>query len=194
VKIQGCSASAGDMFADPGPPEGFGSTYVQTFELSLQVCLITRTLAVGFWYANCPLYLWKPHSGSGSPPVLSQVSQIGSHTIEHPPDRINIMKTTLFALCFLCATVAFGQNAPVLNNTAAPTEFIEHTQHAAPHTMGTEGTLLGDSVYSTEHGERPLSDFPMVVTATNERPLGDIARELRMKHANATKVIKATEN
>ena len=104
------------------------------------------------------------------------------------------MKTTFVVLCLLFATAAFGQNAPVLSNTPAPTEFVEHTQHASPHTMGTEGTLLGDSVYATEHGERPLSDFPMGVTATNERPLGDIARELKMKHASATNVIKATEN
>lgn len=104
------------------------------------------------------------------------------------------MKTTLFVLCFLCATAAFGQNAPVLNNVAQPTQFNDHVQHASPHTMGTEGTLLGDSAYATEHGDRPLSDFPMDVTATNERPLGDIARELKMKHASATKVIKVTEN
>ena len=60
--------------------------------------------------------------------------------------------------------------------------------------MGTEGTLLGDSVYSTEHGDRPLSDFPMDVTATNERPLGDIARELKKKHESATKVVKVSDN
>ncbi len=104
------------------------------------------------------------------------------------------MKTTLFALCFLCATVAFGQNAPVLANNPQPTEFVDHVQHASPHTMGTEGTLLGDSVYATEHGERPMSDFATGMTVTDERPLGDIARELKMKHASATKVIKATEN
>jgi hypothetical protein len=104
------------------------------------------------------------------------------------------MKTTLFALCFLCATAAFGQNAPVLPNNPQPTQFVDHAQHAAPHTMGTEGTLLGDSVYATEHGERPMSDFPMGVTATNERSLGDIARELKKKHESATKVMKVSEN
>jgi len=130
-------------------------------------------------------------SPSGIPLVLSQ--WLLAHN-QHPPDRIKLMKTTLFALCFLCATAAFGQNAPVLPNNPQPTQFVDHAQHASPHTMGTEGTLLGDSVYSTEHGDRPLSDFPMEVTATNERPLGDIARELKKKHESATKVMKVSEN
>jgi hypothetical protein len=104
------------------------------------------------------------------------------------------MKTTFFALCFLCATAAFGQSAPVLANNPQPTQFVDHVQHASPHSMGIEGTLLGDSAYSTEHGDRPMSDFAMEMTVTNERPLGDIARELKMKHASATKVMKVSEN
>jgi hypothetical protein len=104
------------------------------------------------------------------------------------------MKTTLFALCFLCTTAAFGQSAPVLNSTAQPTEFWDHVQHASPHVMGTEDTLLGDSIYSYAHGERPMSDFATGMTVNNERPLGDVARELRKKHASATKVVRVSEN
>jgi hypothetical protein len=103
------------------------------------------------------------------------------------------MKTTLFALCFLCATAAFGQNAPVASSNPAPTEFFEHVQHASPHGMGTESTLLNDSVYSYAAGERPLSDFATNAVSNDDRPLGDIARELRKKHATATKVVTTSE-
>jgi hypothetical protein len=104
------------------------------------------------------------------------------------------MKTTLFALCFLCATAAFGQSASVVSSAAQATEFADHARHASPHLMGTEDTLLGDSVYSTAHGERPMSDFATGMTVNDERPLGDIARELRKKHESATKVVKVSEN
>jgi hypothetical protein len=57
--------------------------------------------------------------------------------------------------------------------------------------MGQEGTLLGDSAYSYEHGERPLWEFATVKHVT---PLGDEARALRKEHSTDKKASKVWEN
>jgi hypothetical protein len=104
------------------------------------------------------------------------------------------MKTTLFAicfLCFLCATTAFAQNAPVLSGAAQPVQMTDHPQHASEHALAQESSLLSTSAYSYAKGERPLSEFG---TLKQETPLGDIARAFRKEHATAAKSAKVVEN
>ncbi|MGC2171535.1 MAG: hypothetical protein WA555_20495 [Candidatus Sulfotelmatobacter sp.] len=104
------------------------------------------------------------------------------------------MKTTIFAFCFLClfcATAAFGQSAPVLTGTPQPLQMQEHIQHASQHAMAQESSLLDSSDYTYAQGEQPLSDF---VTLKREIPLGDVARALRKKRADAPKAVEVWEN
>ena len=101
------------------------------------------------------------------------------------------MKTTIFALCFLCATAAaFGQTASVLNNTAQPLTMPEHSQQASQHAMAPESSLLGASAYSYGQGEQPVVDFG---TLPRETPLGDIARAYRKEHSGVPKAVKVFE-
>jgi hypothetical protein len=97
------------------------------------------------------------------------------------------MKTTLFALCFLCATAAFGQSASVLSNNPSPIVVADHPEHAAQHSMRPDDNLRGDSLYSYAQGEQPLSDFG---TGKVEIPLGDVARALRKAHAQDRKATR----
>jgi hypothetical protein len=107
---------------------------------------------------------------------------------QFPPDRINLMKTTIFALCFLCATAAaFGQTASVQSNNAQPISMPDDVPlRAVQHDMAMESNLLGASAYSYAQGERPMSEF---VTLKRETPLGDIARAYRKEHAMAPKAV-----
>ena len=101
------------------------------------------------------------------------------------------MKTTIFALCFLCATAAaFGQTASVLSNTAQPLSMPEHIQQASQHAMAPESSLLGASAYSYAQGEQPVVDFG---TLRRETPLGDIARAYRKQHSGVPKAVKVFE-
>jgi len=96
------------------------------------------------------------------------------------------MKTTLAVIFTLCAAAAFGQNGAVLSNQSQILEFPEHPQHAAPHAMGREQTIVGGSSdsYTVEHGERPLWEFGPVA----EKPsLGDVARAYRKEKTTAKK-------
>ena len=69
------------------------------------------------------------------------------------------MKTTLCALCFLCATAAFGQSASVLSNVPQPMVMPDHVQRAEEHGMRPFDNLRGESNYSYAQGEQPLTDF-----------------------------------
>lgn len=101
------------------------------------------------------------------------------------------MKTTIFALCFLCATaVAFGQNGAVLSNQVQPFEMPDHPQHASQHAMAAEVNLYGDSPYSYAKGEVPLSELASPIYET---PLGDIAREYKKEHSLQPKAAKVFE-
>jgi hypothetical protein len=95
------------------------------------------------------------------------------------------MKITLFALCFICATAAFGQSAPVLPNYSQPLLMPDHPQHASQHEMAQAQDLLEHSDYTYAKGERPLSDFGE--HPSEPEPLGDIARACRREHALARK-------
>lgn len=101
------------------------------------------------------------------------------------------MKTTIIVFCFLCATAAFGQNAPVLTNDPQITEFPGHPQHASQQPMATESNLLGSSAYSYAQGEQPLWEFG---GSKYEVPLGDVARAYRKSHALNKKADKVSEN
>jgi hypothetical protein len=98
---------------------------------------------------------------------------------------MNAMKTAVFALCFLCATVALGQAGAGLSSQVAVVAFESHDAVAAQHPMGTEKNLLETSVGNTwAHGERPLWE---VAPVSHPTPLGDSARLLRQAHASAKK-------
>src|SRR5271170_6787902 len=114
--------------------------------------------------------------------------------------KINLTKTNgmkpaiaaLSFLCFLCATSAFAQNAPVLSNNPAPIQIQEHVQHASDHALASESTLFSSaSPYSYAQGEVPLAD---VGTIPYETPLGDIARAYRKEHAIVPKATKVLQN
>ena len=91
------------------------------------------------------------------------------------------MKTTLFALYFLCATAAFGQAASALSSVPQPLVMSDHPQRAEEHSMRPFDNLRGESNYSYAQGEQPLSDFG---TGKVEVPLGDVARAYRKEKAN----------
>ncbi|MFZ0774831.1 MAG: hypothetical protein WCA49_14380 [Candidatus Sulfotelmatobacter sp.] len=102
------------------------------------------------------------------------------------------MKTTIIALCFLCASAAFAQSAPVLTNNPQVMQFQEHVSHASQHAMGQELTLLGSSSpYTYAQGERPLWEFG---SDKQEIPLGDVARAYRKGHTIDRKATKVFEN
>ena len=105
--------------------------------------------------------------------------------------KINLMKTTIVALCFLCATAVLGQSAPVLSNVPSMLQMQDHPQHAAEHAMAPESSLLSsNSSYTYAQGEVPLAELgsPMYQT-----PLGDIARANKKEHTTAAKAIKVLE-
>jgi hypothetical protein len=108
--------------------------------------------------------------------------------------KINLMKTTIGALsflCFLCATTAFAQNAPVMTNTSQPMQMTDHPQHASEHAMAQETSLLGASAYGYAKGEVPLAELGSLAYQT---PLGDVARSYRKEHAAVPKAAKVSEN
>jgi hypothetical protein len=118
---------------------------------------------------------------SGIPSALSHDEAIS-------PDKDQLMKTTVFAICFLCATAAaFGQTASVQSNNPQPIYMPDdRPQHASQHVMALESSLLSTSEYSYAQGEQPMSDF---VTLKRETPLGDIARAYRKEHVMAPKAV-----
>ncbi|HXM23184.1 MAG TPA: hypothetical protein VN948_18140 [Terriglobales bacterium] len=97
------------------------------------------------------------------------------------------MKTTLFLLCFLCATTALGQSftASALSNEIQPLQMVSHPAHASQHAMAAEQNLLDNSSYVYAQGERPLWEVASPVSRAT--PLGDVARMLRQEHATAKK-------
>jgi hypothetical protein len=86
------------------------------------------------------------------------------------------MKTLLLLVCILAATAAFGQAASAISSEVSPMYIPDHPQHASQHEMTPEQSILGTNSNPSAHGERPLWEF---ATTRVERPLGDIARELR---------------
>jgi hypothetical protein len=105
------------------------------------------------------------------------------------------MKTTtivaLVFLCFLCATAAFGQTAPVLPNNPQPIQMQDHPQHASEHAMALESSLFGsNSPYTYAHGEVALAELGSL---EYQPPLGTVARAYRKEHTTAARAIKVLE-
>ena len=99
--------------------------------------------------------------------------------------KINFAKATIFAICFICATCAFGQSAPVLTNTPQPIQIPDHVLHASDHALAQESSLFSaTSPYSYAKGEVPLSELGSIAYQT---PLGDVARAYRKEHSIAPK-------
>jgi hypothetical protein len=103
------------------------------------------------------------------------------------------MKTLFFVVCTLAATAAFGQSASVISSQASPIQITDHPQHASQHAMAGEQSILETNCNLSAHGERPLWEF---ATSRVERPLGDIARELRKQRdfIATKKAVSVTEN
>jgi len=87
----------------------------------------------------------------------------------------NLMKTTLFVICFFAATAAFGQSASgvaLLNAEPAMVAFNSHAGHASQHGMGSAQNLLEQSSYTHARGERP------------RRPLRHLSRRAQLSAIN----------
>jgi hypothetical protein len=95
------------------------------------------------------------------------------------------MKTTLFVLCLLCATAAFGQSVGGVMS-AEPQVFHppDHALRAYQQALAPEQNLLEGANYTYAQGERPLWE---VQPAARVVPLGDIARMLKKEHETAKK-------
>jgi hypothetical protein len=99
----------------------------------------------------------------------------------------NLMKTTLFVICFFAATAAFGQSASgaaLLNAEPMMVTFPSHAGHASQHDLGNAQNLLEQSSYTHARGERPLWE---VASPSQVTPLGDSARMLKRAHESAKK-------
>jgi hypothetical protein len=98
------------------------------------------------------------------------------------------MKTTVFVLCFLCATAAaFGQSVgggSALSAEPVIVQFVSHPGRAYQQAMGPEQNLLGQTANVQAHGVRPLWE---VAAPSYVVPLGDSARLLKQEHATAKK-------
>jgi hypothetical protein len=92
---------------------------------------------------------------------------------------------TVFALCFLCATVALGQSGGgTMSSQAYPLQLPSHEALATQHPMAIEQNLLVGAGFSWAQGERPLWE---VAPVSHPTPLGDSARTLRKEHEVAKK-------
>ena len=97
------------------------------------------------------------------------------------------MKTTLVVLIVLCAVAAFGQTASVLPNQPQIVQVPDHPQHAEPHALATERSIVGGGpeTYTYARGERPLWEFGSPLP--QPKPLGDIARAFRQEKLTSKK-------
>jgi hypothetical protein len=97
------------------------------------------------------------------------------------------MKTTLLLLCFLCATLSFGQSSVAISplvNEPQMVSFYSHPNHAMQQNMSTEQNLLERSNFTYAQGERPLWE---VASKSQATPLGDVARAIRKAHETVKK-------
>jgi len=121
-------------------------------------------------------YDWKQETRNWNGKLETPNSKLGNS---------NAMKITLFVLCLICATAAFGQTASVLSNYVQPIQIPDHPQHASQHDLAQPQDIFEHSDYTYAKGERPLADFGM--HPSEPEPLGDRARTFRIEHASAKK-------
>jgi len=91
------------------------------------------------------------------------------------------MKLAIAALFLCCAVGASAQTAGYICAQANPIHFIENPQHASPHDLAPEQSLLGAGAnpYHTAQGEQPIWQFGEIKPT---QPLGDVARAYRKDH------------
>jgi hypothetical protein len=85
---------------------------------------------------------------------------------------------SVIALLFLC-TLSHAQAGGYISPPTMVNSFAMsgHPEHAAPHALGDEQSLLPPNVETSAHGEMPAEDVP-----SDPKPfvlLGDIARAYR---------------
>ena len=100
------------------------------------------------------------------------------------------MKTAIFVVCLLAAASAAAQTASATSAQTQPLRMCENPQHASQHDMAPEQSLLPQSSYHYERGERPLWEFGPI---TQPVPLGDVARAYRAGHLLAKKAAVTLE-
>jgi len=97
-------------------------------------------------------------------------------------------KLIIFAIPFLLMFFCSAANAQVgaINANAQPMQTPDHPQHAEARGMAIERPIVGGgpNTYTSEHGERPLWEFP---NPEQVAPLGDIARAYRQQKLAAKK-------
>jgi hypothetical protein len=100
------------------------------------------------------------------------------------------MKTCLllFVACFCIAISASAQNigGSALNAHPQMLVLADSTERASQTPMATEHDLLEHGGSTSARGERPLWE---VMPESPKRPLGDIARELKLEHESARKAL-----
>jgi len=101
------------------------------------------------------------------------------------------MKTTLFLLCLLFASAAFGQSYLSPANLSTNVQMISHQQRAIQQPMAQDQDIRESSGFTYARGERPMWE---VMPLPQVQPLGDAARELRKEHEAVRKAVKVFEN
>jgi len=96
------------------------------------------------------------------------------------------MKTILAISILFCAAAAFGQAGGSISSQPQVIQVPDHPQHAAPHALAEEQSLIGGSSANTFalHGDRPLWEFGPV---KEEPSLGDVARAYRKEKETGKK-------
>jgi len=103
------------------------------------------------------------------------------------------MKTTIFVLCFLGATAAFGQGShggSALSAEPMVFQFRSHAKRASHQGLGMWQDLLEPSKIQYARGEQPVWQY---MPEKQEMPLGDVARMYREEHLTAKKASKVVE-
>ena len=103
------------------------------------------------------------------------------------------MKSILCALFLLSTAAAFAQSvgSGVLSSQVSAFQIPSHPLHANYAPMAREQNLSQNSTYTYAKGERPLWEF---APASDNTPLGDVARALKEDHAKAPKAEFVREN
>ena len=103
-----------------------------------------------------------------------------------------LMKTTVFAFCFFCATAAFGQSVLGSSALATPYQSPDHPRTAGPKALSHETALVGcDDCIQIAKGEMPVAD---AAPKKHEVPLGDVARFYRRDHELVKKTASVKED
>jgi len=101
------------------------------------------------------------------------------------------MKHILLVLGLFLGTAAFAQyQGGYINSEPHFFEPPSHPAHASYSPIAEGQSLIGNTSYLSAQGERPVSDFPQ----PPQKPLGDIARELKTQRDHVKKARIVWEN